>query len=307
MKTILLFSSLLIFTTIIYAQNTFLEAKTQFDKDKYKNALSLINKDIAKRGLLEENAILKSRILLYIDADQCFESIQQAINTFPNSAGAYKNRADFYYELKDYRNSILDETKVIELATDDSSKFWGYMGRSTCYDYLNFHDKAISDMKEALIIKPNDINALNNLSMALFSNGQTDESQKILLQILTLDSTLIGTYINLGYQNQQLGRYAEAEKYLTNGLRVNPNEAFLLNNLGYVQHKLGKTSEGIKNINKSIKVNPYNSYCYRNLALIYIDLNEKNKACENIKKAIGLGFSKQYGTELDELSNKHCL
>lgn len=307
MKTNLLFTALLIFTTLLHAQNTFVEAKTQLENKKYKNALSLINKDIANRGLQIDNAVLKSEILMFIDIDQCFESIQEAINAFPESSEIYLLRASFYYQIQDYKNSILDDTKAIELATVDSLKFWGLMSRSGCYGCLNLKDKAIADMNEALVIRPDDIRALSNLSMALFENGQSDESQKILMQILAKDSTAIGAYINLGYQCQELGRYEDAEKYLEMGLKIDPDESFLLNNLGFVQHKLNKTSEGIRNINKSIKVDPYNSYCYRNLALIYIDLDEKSKACEYIKKAISLGFSKQYGPELEELTSKYCL
>ncbi len=290
-----------------FGQSKYKEADTLFEQKKFKKAMEMIDKDIAERGFLEDNAVLKTRIGMYISGDISFETIQKAIKAFPESAKVYHTRAILYYEMQDLKSSILDDTKALELCTDDSLKLEILMSRGGCYHHLEQIEKSISDCRAALELRPTSIEILNNLSTALFDKGESVESMEILEKIKLMDPKFMGSYINLGYQNQQLKRYAEAEKQLLEGLKIEPNDAYILNNLGFVQHNLGKSNEGIKNINKSIKVNPRNPYCFRNLALIYLDQNEKNKACENIHKALDLGFSTLYGNEMTELSHKYCL
>ncbi|MDP1725889.1 MAG: tetratricopeptide repeat protein [Bacteroidota bacterium] len=290
-----------------YGQTKYKDAKALFEQKKFKKAMEMIDKDIDERGFLEDNAVLKTRIGMYIPGDISFETIQKAIKAFPESAKVYHARAILYYEMRDLKSSILDDSKALELCTDDSLKLDILISRGGCYHHLEQIENSIRDCRAALELRPASIEILNNLSTALFDKGESVESMEILEKIKRIDPKFMGSYINLGYQNQQLKRYAEAERQLLEGLKIDPNDAYILNNLGFVQHNLGKSAEGIKNINKSIKVNPRNSYCFRNLALIYLDQNEKNKACENIHKALDLGFSSMYGSEMTELSHKHCL
>lgn len=304
----LLYILLFFFTSLISnGQNKYDEAKSLLEQGNAKKALSVIEKDIIERGYLEENAILISLILSYIDGDKCFEAIQKAIIAFPKSAKVYHTRAMIYYEMRDLNSSILDDTKALELCTDDSLKLNILLNRSANYHHSGQLENSINDCNMALKIVPDDIIVLNDLSTILFDKGETDESIKILLNIKEINPKFIGAYINLGYQNQQMGKYNDAEKYLLEGISIESENSFLLNNLGFVQHKLGKSQEGIKNINKASKIDPRNSYCYRNLALIYLDQNDKDKACECIKKAISLGFTKLYGSEMKELFDKYCL
>jgi tetratricopeptide (TPR) repeat protein len=292
---------------LVIGQTKYEKADTLYHLHKYKDALKEIEADISERGFLEDNAVLKTKILMYVDGDKCFETIQAAISAFPNSAMVYHERALIYFEMRDFVNSVIDDTKALELCQNDSLKFDILLSRSSVYHYMGQIENAITDCRKTLELKPDNIYILNNLSTILFDQGESVESEKLLLKIKEINPKFMGAYINLGYQKLQLGKYEEAEKYLQEGIKVNSEDAFLLNNLGYIQHKLGRSKEGISNINKSIKLVPKNSYCYRNLALIYFDMNEKDKACENAQKALRLHFSDMYGTEMKEFTEKHCL
>jgi tetratricopeptide (TPR) repeat protein len=290
-----------------FSQDRVKAAQELLFEGKYKKALELIELDITKEGENEHNMLIKSRTLMYVDADKAWENISKSINKFPISAKSYYIRGIFYFELRQMENSVIDLTKAIELCKDDSFKFDILLARSGSLHYMNEIDKAINDDNEALKLRPNDIKVLNNLSTALFDKGSVDESEKILLKIKTIDSTFIGTYVNLGYQMQQVGKFEKAKNYLLQGLLIEPENYFLLNNLGYTDFKLGNIDIAIKNINKSLKVNPTNSYAYRNLALIYLHKNQKDKACENINKALSYKFTEMYGNEVKELKDKNCL
>ncbi len=57
---------------------------------------------------------------------------------------------------------------------------------------------------------------------------------------------------------------------------------------------------------ESIRLNPDNSFVYKNRALIYISLDSLNLACQDLEKANILGFTENYGKEVNELITKLC-
>lgn len=299
--------SFVFLVNLSWAQTNINEAKKLFTDGKTKKALEVLEKEIAKSGEDENSANLRSKILMFVDGDKAWESIQKAIQKYPNSARAYLNRGSFFFEVRQMQNSIADLNKAYDLCKDDSLKYEILLCRSGVYHHDETISKSIADCREALALRPDDFDALNNLSTSLFDNGEVEESEKILLKIKAIDSNYIGTYINLGYQMQQVNKFDKAKKYLLEGLKVQPDNAYLLNNLGYTEFKLGDIDNAIKNINRSLKIMPSNSYAYRNLALIYLEKNDKAKACENINKSLSNNFSEMYGDEVKELKKKYCL
>lgn len=307
-KTQLLLCMLLLLLGQAQSQTNAKEIKDLMSAGKSKKALDLVEKEISKTGLTDELSVLKSTALLGINAEKAFENMQFTITKFPNSAAAYNMRGLFFYGINDMANSLKDFNKAYELCTtDDSLKFEILINRSGVSHHVNKIENAIADCREALKIRPDNLDALNNLSATLFDDDQFDEAEKILLGIKEKNPKYIGAYVNLGYQNQKRERYAFAEKYLLEGLALEPNEPYVLNNLGYAQFKLGKTEEALKNINKSLKFFPTNAYAYRNLALIYLAQNQKEKACEAIQKALSFSFTDLYGDEVKDLKKQNCL
>jgi tetratricopeptide (TPR) repeat protein len=290
----------------VQAQSNLDAIKALLKEGKSKKAFELVNKDIDKNGFNIENACIKSEILFHINADQAWENMQLTLQKFPNEPRAYNTRGLFYYQIREMNLSVKDFTKALELNPDDSLKFEILINRSGSYHHADQISLAIADCREALKLRPNNIDGLNNLATTLFEKKEYDEAEKILLQMKEIDPKYMGVYVNLGYQNQQRGLYKKSEKYLLEGLAIEPNNGFILNNLGYSQYKLGKNSEAIKNINKSLKYFPGNSYAYRNLALIYLDQNDKVKACENIRLSLANKFTQMYGDEMKDLKEKIC-
>lgn len=306
-KTTLLFIFLSLGCLLSQAQNALLDAEKLYKEGKIKKALELVNSDISKNGENEKNACLKSKILFYVNADEAWQNVQQTIRKFPNQSRPYYVRANFYFELRQMQNSINDFNKALELCNDDSLRYDIYIGRSGVFHHGNQIQNSISDCEEALKIRPNSIDALNNLAGSKFDEGKVDEAEKILLKMKDIDSKYLGVYINLGYQMQQVGNYEKAKKYLLEGLQVDEKNAYINNNLGYTEFKLGNLEQALTYINKSLKIDPSNSYAYRNLALIYLSKNDKQSACENIKKSLVLKFTDMYGAEMEELRQKYCL
>lgn len=80
----------------------------------------------------------------------------------------------------------------------------------------------------------------------------------------------------------------------------------IYNNRGYVKYKLNDLEGALTDVNYSILMLPENAYAHRNKALINIALGNKDAACNDLQKALDLGFTKDYGLEVQALKDKNC-
>ena len=83
---------------------------------------------------------------------------------------------------------------------------------------LNFYnigkiDQALQLQKHAIKINPNNINALNQIGMALSNKGKDQDAIKYYEDAIKIDPNQDSTYINLANSNRNLERYDEAAKY----------------------------------------------------------------------------------------------
>ncbi len=49
-----------------------------------------------------------------------------------------------------------------------------------------------------------------------------------------------------------------------------------------------------------------NPMAYRNKALMYLGMDSVNRACTNLTYSTDLGFTEQYGRELNDLIDLYC-
>jgi hypothetical protein len=70
--------------------------------------------------------------------------------------------------------------------------------------------------------------------------------------------------------------------------------------------KLNDLVGAMTDINRSLVLHPSNSFAYKIRALIKIEQGSTKEACADLSKAIELGYTDQYGTEVEELIVKNC-
>ena len=195
-----------------------------------------------------------------------------------NISCSQKNASDYFtdgsakYQLEDFENAVKDFDQAIELKNDYID---AYYVRALCYGNLNKYDKAVSDFNKVIELNPEYKDA----------------------------------YINRGfYVSEKIGDFQGAindyNKFLD--LNTDGDNAFAYNNRGYAKYKLNDFEGAMKDIQESIHANPENSFVYKNRALIYISLDSINLACGDLEQANELGFSEDYGTEVNDLINKFC-
>jgi len=280
----------------------------------------------------------------YIDEHNLGKAINiynSILSKEPKNAHVYELRGLAYQEMKDYESAFRDFCKSI---MSDTSYCLGYLRRGDLlvlgdlfqdavkdYDMaLHFADSnllketilvnrshakkrlhnaegAVDDLKKVLELNPVSIGALVNLGTLLPDVGQTQEAISCLEKVIKLDSTFAGGYGNLAFLYSEIGEYKKALQISNALLSFKPNEAFALNNRGYIKYKLNDFTGALEDINNSISIIPGNSYAFRNRGLVYIAMKKDSEACIDFKKSLNLGFTDQYGNEVDELVKKYCI
>ena len=189
-----------------------------------------------------------------------------------NSASHYFKNGSAKYQLKNYRSAIKDFDQAIEL---ENNYIDAYYVRALCYGNLKKYNKALNDFNKVIVLNPDYKEA----------------------------------YINRGfYVSEKIGNFQEAindyNKYLE--LNKNGDNAFAYNNRGYAKYNLNDFDGAMEDIQESIRLNPENSFVYKNRALIYLSQDSMNLACQDLEYANDLGFSENYGTEVNDLVRKFC-
>lgn len=256
----------------LYFLNQETEAMKAFDKalelNSQNNDLRMFRGTAYRLSGKHEKALLDFDFVLQVE---------------PNNTRALAQKANIHYHIKQYEESIITYDKLFKLGLSQFEKLLNLNGRAKVYMDIQKYDLAEKDIDNAL-----------NLGI---EKGITLETKTRLLEKK-------GNYqeaLELAKQNLEL---AQNHKNIELRKELVP---YSHNNIGYLKHKVGNTEEGIKDIMYSLELMPTNSYAYKNLALISFDLGKKEQGCQYIEKALELGFTKLFGTEVEELKLEKCI
>jgi Tfp pilus assembly protein PilF len=136
---------------------------------------------------------------------------------------------------------------------------------------------------------------------------QSDQKGKAVMlmeKIISRNDGLWDAYNNLWLLYTEMGNYDGAAAAFREGIRIEPESAYLHNNYGYLLYKMKEYNRALLHINKSIVI-ASNPYAYRNRALVYIDMKLMKEACSDLEASAKLGFKTFYGNEVNELKSKY--
>jgi len=184
-----------------------------------------------------------------------------------------------------------------------------YLLRGTFKYGLSKHQAAVRDFNRFNILSPNSEIVYEVRGFAYFQLGMLDSALVDFTLAIESDPTAIHLYNNRGFVYLLQEKYALAGNDLLKVAENSPDErlkAYALNNIAYCQYQLGDYELAMQYNKASLDKAPLNSYAYRNKGLILIATDQQEAACIALQKAIDLGFTAQYGTEVEELLAKHC-
>jgi tetratricopeptide (TPR) repeat protein len=282
-------------------------AGREMSAKRYKEAMQLYTKAWEKDSM--NYRLLLDRGILYVEmkeSEKAFYDFSRAIDLRPDSAEPYHRRAVILYSMMYTDEAIMDNTRALELAKDDTMRLMSFMNRGADKVQKRDFQGAYEDFTRASLIKPDDIGIINNISTVLDELGREKEAIDNLMRAIKIDSTFIGPYVNIGFLYTKLKRYKEAIVYFNKALIIEKDEPLTLNNRGLAKYYLNDLAGALDDINKSLSAYPGNSYAYKNRALVYLAKKENDKACADLKKANEKGFTQEYGEEVNELLKANC-
>jgi predicted O-linked N-acetylglucosamine transferase (SPINDLY family) len=156
-----------------------------------------------------------------------------------------------------------------------------------CSKDLGQLEAAVTYYKRALKIKPDYIDAHNNLGNALVELGQLDAAVDHFEQALKIKPDCAEVYNNLGIALRELGQLDAAVAYYERALKIKPDYISAHNNLGNALRELGQLDAAVACLERTLKLKAGAEWDLRTLSnlLFSINHNPNYDSDYHIKKA----------------------
>jgi tetratricopeptide (TPR) repeat protein len=301
--------SLSLATAFCQDRTQLLQAAEKLAADSnYGKAINLYNKQLMADSTDYE--VYERRGDLYVDMkdyQQAFKDYTYSIHYNSHYCRAWAQRAALLAKLEYLDKALDDYNAALLLAGDNKDlKLMIFVNRGDVKRRMNQMEEAVSDFRRAFQLDSTNLGILADLGASLSHVNQKEEAIHYLEKAIAIDPTFEGGIGNLAFLYGELGNYAKSIELDNQLLRLKPNEPFALNNRGYAKIQSGDLEGALEDINNSILQMPYNSYAFRNRALLYLKRQKRSEACSDLQKALDLGFTKDYGDEVEQLMKKNC-
>ena len=145
---------------------------------------------------------------------------------------------------------------------------------------------AVSFIDQALVSKPKDPSALNNLASALMELNRADEAIEKLNLAISIKANYAEAYFNLGNLFFKTDKLQEAIVNYKKAIEIKPDYAGAFNNLGSIQIELNQFKDAVCSFEQAIKINPSFGDAYFNKGNVFRKLNRHNDAIESYLVAL---------------------
>jgi tetratricopeptide (TPR) repeat protein len=146
-------------------------------------------------------------------------------------------------------------------------------------------DEAIWHNQEALRIKPDYVNALNGLGVALSKKGKIDEAVYYYHRALEIDPNEAAAHYNLGRALAAGGQFAEAVRHYTKAAQTIDTPE-IHSDLSYALLKLGRFDEAISEYEKVLSAQPRNAVAHNDLGIALLQKGKVDEAINHFNRAL---------------------
>ena len=178
----------------------------------------------ASLGLTAMDLLNKANALWNIDLKKAIEYLNNAIHIDPDSAVAYNNRGNAYFQIGQQQRAIEDYNEAIRLYPGYAE---AYNNRGTAYFQIGQQQRAIEDSNEAIRLNPEFAYAYNNRGNAYSKIGQQQRAIEDYNEAIRLYPGLAAPYIGRGTAYFQIGQQQRAIEDNSEAIRLNPSQPFL--------------------------------------------------------------------------------
>ena len=269
------------------------DALTQIEKIVDVDDPSLTKEELAEQYL--------QRGKTYFDLKEYKLSImdyKKAIDLNLKSADYYIYRGLSYSKLGEVELSIKDYTKAIELSQEHDIV---YYNRGISYDELGKYELAIKDYTKSIKLNPENADAYNRRGLIYSNLGKYKLAIKDYTKSIKLNPENADAYNRRGLVYDNLGEYNLSIKDYAKAIELNLQNDYAYNNFAYAYLKIDNPIKAKKYLTISQKLDDTNSWVYRNWACYYNLKGERKQAIQNLEKAIDLGYNDKEWIENEPL------
>jgi len=160
--------------------------------------------------------------------------------------------------------------------------------RASAYKAIGQLENAVHEYERLIQLRPEIAIVHYNLGNALSTMGQLDAAIVAYVEAIRLKPDFVESHNNLGDAFQTLGKYAEAIHSYQRTLELQPRFATAYNNLAHALSKLGKFSAAISTYQRALVVMPDQPEIYNNLGSVLRDSGDLSEAMQAYQRAISL-------------------
>jgi tetratricopeptide (TPR) repeat protein len=182
-----------------------------------------------KAKVLSQKASEKER--LYIEAgyalsiensrEKQFRIYQQMAQKYPKEKQVHYNLGSYYDLNRMFDKAIEEYNRALELDPN-----YGFALNQVAYIYTDMgnYEKAIEYFKRYAAVSPGDANPLDSMAELYFRMGRLDESIAKYKEALEVKPNFFDTYWRIGYIFSLKENYAEAMKWVDQGITMAPTQ-----------------------------------------------------------------------------------
>jgi tetratricopeptide (TPR) repeat protein len=253
------------------------QAVAYYNQGQYDKAIQEVKPDLDKNpdwepghrlvGLCYLN--LKNNALAIVELSRAVQLKSTVFVTFQGLAQAYFNsdRLD---------NCIQTLTQGEPLAKQPSEQYTLHHLRGSAYYRQQKYEQAISDLTEAIRIKPGEWADFSQLGVAYYSLNRHDEAAQALQKALAIKpgdgitTQMLGkSYFKQGVGALATKQYTQAIDLLRKAGTYIPNDGYVFYNVGEACLFLSNYLEAEKAFNQALSLLPRNADVFHRLGLVY--------------------------------------
>ncbi len=163
---------------------------------------------------------------------------------------------------------------------------WNNLG--ICRQRRGQFPQAVAAYRQVLALESQNAGVMANLGTVLREMGELTEAIELLRAAADLEPAIASHRINLGIAYWNQGNFSEAERTLNEALARAPNDADAAFNLGNALHGLGRQREAIERYRQAIGIRPAYTDALINLGNVHTELGEFASGIEAYDAALRL-------------------
>lgn len=139
---------------------------------------------------------------------------------------------------------------------ESGASYISYLARGTSLLEQKKYDEAISELRQASILKPDSDKVYNFLGIAYFMKKNFDEARKCFQKALAINPAYAAAYCNLGNLQFKEGKVDSAVETLSQAVAAFDDNASLHFSLGTILLHKGEIDQGFAHLQKVMKLDP---------------------------------------------------